>query len=416
VRDRFGCPDHIPKIDLSSSCRIDPAGVACPPVDAESIPQGASDSGSRLTTGWHWDDAYAWHNPGGVGPLGHSGGWVQPGLTDFETAAAKTRFRDLASRAGLLDLVVPIRGRDATVEELLRLHTRSYLDHLKALSDGGGGEAGEATPIGPGSYEIAVRAAGGAIASVEAVVSGAVDNAYALVRPPGHHAETDRARGYCLLGNTALAALHARDRLGVERIAIVDWDVHHGNGTEDAFYSDSSVLTVSIHADELYPAGRGHVEHMGAGGGLGANVNVPLPDGSGHEAYMAAMDSVVLPALRRFGPDLVIVASGVDASAWDPLGRQLLHSASYRQMTQLVMGAASECCDGRLLVIHEGGYSEAYAPFCCAAILEALLGVTVVEDPFLEYFTHRPGQRLQPHQAAAVRDAAALLDRIPVPA
>jgi acetoin utilization deacetylase AcuC-like enzyme len=385
------------------------------PADAESIPLGSPDGPEPLlTTGWHWDDCYAWHQAGGVGPLGHTGGWVQPGVSDFETASTKTRFRELVSYAGLLDRVVSIPGRDATDDEILRLHTRTYLDDLKALSNAGGGEAGEATPIGQGSYEIAVRAAGGAIASVEAVVGGTVDNAYALVRPPGHHAEGGRARGYCLLGNTALAALHARESLGVERVAIVDWDVHHGNGTEDAFYSDPSVLTISLHADELYPPGRGHVEHIGAGAGLGANVNVPLPDGSGHGAYIAAMERVVVPALRRFGPDLLLVASGVDASAWDPLGRQLLHSMSYRRMTELVLEVAAACCDRRVLVIHEGGYSEAYAPFCCVAVLEALIGVRRVEDPFLQYFVDRPGQSLQPHQDAVIDRAAALLERIPV--
>jgi acetoin utilization deacetylase AcuC-like enzyme len=369
-----------------------------------------------VTTGWHWDDSYAWHTTGGAGPLGYDGIWVQPGVGDFETASAKTRFKDLASVAGLLDRVVPLRGRDATDEELTRLHTPDYLRQLRALSDAGGGEAGEGTPIGRGSYEIAVRAAGGALASLEAVVSGAVDNAYALVRPPGHHAESARARGYCLLGNVALAALHARESYGVDRIAIIDWDVHHGNGTEDAFYSDPSVLTVSIHAEDLYPPGRGYIEHTGAGAGQGANVNIPLPDGSGHEAYMAAMERVVLPALRRFGPDLLIVASGVDASAWDPLGRQLLHSESYRRMTELVLEVAGDACDGRLLAVHEGGYSDAYAPFCCVAVLEALIGVKQVEDPFLGYFADRPGQLLQPHQAAAVERAAVLLDHVPVPA
>ena len=301
-------------------------------------------------------------------------------------------------------------------EELLRLHSRDYLLHLKAVSDAGGGEAGEETPIGPGSYEIAVRAAGGALATVEAVVTGAVDNAYALVRPPGHHAEAARARGYCLLGNTALAAHHARAALGVQRVAIVDWDVHHGNGTEDAFYDNPSVLTVSVHAEELYPPGRGHIEHCGAGAGEGANLNVPLPDGSGHGAYMAAMERVVVPALRRFDPDLIVVASGVDASAFDPLGRQQLHSESYRRMSEMLLEVASDCCQGRLLAIHEGGYSEAYVPFCGVAILEALLGERHVEDPFLESLTSRPGQSIRPHQDAAVQRAAELVNRVPVSA
>jgi acetoin utilization deacetylase AcuC-like enzyme len=366
-----------------------------------------------VATGWHWDEAYAWHQTGAGAAFLPAEGWIQPGIDNVESPASKTRFRDLAARSGLLERLQAIPGRDATRDELLRLHTPEHLDHLKAVSDAGGGEAGEATPIGPGSYEIAVRAAGGALATVEAVVRGDVQNAYALVRPPGHHAEADRARGYCLLGNTALAALHARESLGMERVAIVDWDVHHGNGTEDAFYADPSVLTISLHADEIYPPGRGHVEDAGAGAGEGANVNVPLPDGSGHGAYLAAMERVVVPALRRFEPDLLIVASGLDASAFDPLGRQLLHSDSYRRMTELLLDVAAESCDGRFLLIHEGGYSEAYVPFCGVAVLETLVGEQRVEDPFLESLVARPGQALQPHQDAAVQRAAALVDRVP---
>jgi acetoin utilization deacetylase AcuC-like enzyme len=365
-----------------------------------------------VATGWHWDESYAWHQTGD-GALVAAEGWIQPGVASVESAAGKTRFRDLAARSGLLDRVRLIPGRDATENELLRLHTPEHLRRLEALSDAGGGEAGEATPIGPGSYEIAVRAAGGALASAEAVVAGAVANAYALVRPPGHHAEAEQARGYCLFGNTALAALHARQALGIERVAIVDWDVHHGNGTEDAFYADPSVLTISLHGDRLYPAGRGDVEDNGAGEGAGANLNIPLPDGSGHGAYIAAMERVVLPALRRFAPDLLLVASGFDASGYDPLGRQLLHSDSYRQMTELLLEAAGRLCEGRLLLIHEGGYSETYVPFCGVAVLEALVGERLVEDPFLEELRARPGQQLQPHQDEAVRRAEALVARVP---
>jgi acetoin utilization deacetylase AcuC-like enzyme len=366
-----------------------------------------------VATGWHWDEGYAWHQTGAGAAFLPADGWIQPGIDNVESPASKTRFRDLAARSGLLERLRPIPGRDATEEELLRLHTPEHLRHLQTVSAAGGGEAGEATPIGPGSYEIAVRAAGGALASVEAVVAGDVANAYALVRPPGHHAEAAQARGYCLLGNTALAALHARAALGVERVAIVDWDVHHGNGTEDAFYADPSVLTISLHADELYPPGRGHVEHNGDGAGAGANLNVPLPDGSGHAAYLAAMERVVLPALRRFRPELLLVASGLDASAFDPLGRQLLHSDTYRRMTEQLLEVAAECCAGRLLLIHEGGYSEAYVPFCGVAVLETLVGERRVEDPFLESLVARPGQALQTHQDAAVRRAEALVERVP---
>jgi acetoin utilization deacetylase AcuC-like enzyme len=366
-----------------------------------------------MRTGWHWDEAYAWHQTGAGAAFLPARGWIQPGLENAENSSTKTRFRDLLARSGLLDRLVPIRGRDATDAELMRFHTRDHLRHLRVTSDAGGGEAGDHTPIGPGSYQIAVRAAGGALATLEAVVHRDVDNAYALVRPPGHHAEANRARGYCLLANTALAALHARNKLGIARVAIVDWDVHHGNGTEDAFYEDPSVLTISIHADELYPPGRGHVEDNGAGHGKGTNINIPLPDGSGHGAYLAAMERVVRPALARFRPELLIVASGFDACALDPLGRQLLHSDSYREMAASMLDAAQELCEGRLVMIHEGGYSSAYVPFCGVATVETLLGETRVEDPFLESLAARPGQKLQPHQEAAVERAAGLLERIP---
>jgi acetoin utilization deacetylase AcuC-like enzyme len=366
-----------------------------------------------VATGWHWDEGYAWHQTGAGAAFLPAEGWIQPGIDNVESPASKTRFRDLAARGGILAKLRPIQGRDATEEELLRVHTRAHLENLKRVSDAGGGEAGEATPIGPGSYEIAIRAAGGAIATVEAVVNGDVQNAYALVRPPGHHAEAELARGYCLLGNTALAAMHAREALDVERVAIVDWDVHHGNGTEGAFYADPSVLTISIHEDELYPPRRGFVEDAGEGDGKGANVNIPLPSGSGHAAYLGAMERVVVPALRRFDPDLIMVASGLDASAFDPLGRQQLHSDSYRRMTEMLLEVAADCCDGRLVLIHEGGYSEAYVPFCGVAVLETLLGEQLVEDPFLPYLAERPGQKLQPHQDAAIDRAAALIERIP---
>lgn len=366
-----------------------------------------------MAVGWHWDEAYAWHDTGPGAAFLPAGGWIQPGLTNAESALSKTRFRDLVARSGLLAMLTPLPGRLATAHELERLHPSEHLAHLKDLSDAGGGEAGEGTPTGVGSYEIAVRAAGGAISTVEAVVEGRVSQAYALVRPPGHHAEAARARGYCLLANTALAVLHARDGLGVERIAVVDWDVHHGNGTEDAFYDDPSVLTISLHADELYPPARGGLEAQGAGAGQGCNLNVPLPEGSGTGAYLTAMREVVIPALRRFGPELIVVASGLDASAFDPLGRQVLHSDAYREMTELVLEVATDRCDGRLAFIHEGGYSEAYVPFCGVAILEVLLGERRVTDPFLPFLTPRPAQALQPHQQAVIDRAALLVEAVP---
>jgi acetoin utilization deacetylase AcuC-like enzyme len=370
---------------------------------------------STRRTGWLWDDRYAWHHTGsGAGHL-PVGGWIQPGLDFAENARTKTRFRDLMEASGLGARLVRLAPRPATNQELLRFHTPEYIESVRALSAMGGGFAGDPadlTPVGKGSYEIAALAAGGALAAVEAVVAGTVDNVYALVRPPGHHAEPNRSRGFCLFGNTALAAMHARDSLGVERVAIVDWDVHHGNGTEDAFYADSRVLTISLHGDGDYPPERGRIEDRGSGAGEGYNLNIPLPEGSGTGAYVAAFERVVLPGLDAFAPQLIIVASGLDASVLDPLGRQNVHSGGFREMTRLVRRAAEDLCGGRLVCIHEGGYSEAYVPFCGVAVVEELSGHRVLDDPFLEAFLHKPSQTLQPHQDAAISAAEASLNHL----
>ena len=268
------------------------------------------------------------------------------------------------------------------------------------------------TPFGSGSYEIALLAAGGAIVAVDAVLDEEVENVYALVRPPGHHALPDTGIGFCLFGNVAIAVLHARHLRGLDRVAVVDWDVHHGNGTEAAFYDDPSVLTISIHQDSCFPPGSGPVERTGEGRGDGFNVNVPLPPGSGDGAYHAAFERVVLPALHSFRPELVVVASGFDANGMDPLGRMLLHSGSYRWMTRQLLDAAHETADGRLVLCHEGGYSTAVVPFCGLAVLEELSGITTdVSDPFLQILEPTVGHELTSQQDAQITQAERVLER-----
>jgi acetoin utilization deacetylase AcuC-like enzyme/mannose-6-phosphate isomerase-like protein (cupin superfamily) len=361
-----------------------------------------------MSTGFAWHELYMWHDPGsGAGPR-PAGGAIEPG-EHGESAPTKRRLRNLLEVSGLLDDLVPLRPRPATREELTRFHTEAYVDRIKALSDQGGGDAGENTPFGGGSYEIAVLAAGGALRAVDAVLAGEVDNAYALVRPPGHHAEADRGRGFCIFGNTALAAFHAREAHGLERVAIVDWDVHHGNGTESAFYDDPSVLTISLHQDDWWPRGRGGLADVGEGPGAGLNINVPLPAGSGAGAYCAAFETVVAPALAAFRPQVILVACGFDASVLDPLGRMMLTSEAFRELTRMAKAAAAELCDGRLVLVHEGGYSAAYVPFCGLAVLEELAGVrTGVEDPYLARYRGVPGEDLQPAQRDAVAVASAI--------
>ena len=356
-------------------------------------------------TGLAWHELLMWHD------TGHAAQWVSPGLTvepdeHVESPAAKRRIRNLLEVSGVLAQLTPIEARTATVEELERFHTPAYVERIRTASEAGGGDAGESAPFGRGGFEIASLAAGACLAAVDAVLDGAVDNAYALVRPPGHHAEPERGAGSCIFGNVALAALHARETGGVGRVAIVDWDVHHGNGTQLAFWTDPTVLAVSVHQDSFYPPDSGHASETGEGAGAGTTVNVPLPPGSGAAAYEAAFERVVVPALRDFEPELVLVASGLDACAIDPQGRMLLHSEAYRHLTRTIARAAAALCDGRLVLCHEGGYSPAYAPFCALAIVEELAGVdSGVADPFLPVFEGMAGQELAPHQEAAIEAA-----------
>jgi acetoin utilization deacetylase AcuC-like enzyme len=363
-------------------------------------------------TGFVWHERYAWHDTGtGAGPL-RAGGWIEPGEPMAESAAAKRRIRNLVDASGLLQRLVELAPRPATDEELGRFHTPGHLARVRELSDGEGGPCGPGAFVGRGSYEIAALAAGGTITALEAVLDGRVANAYALVRPCGHHALADQGMGFCLFNNVVVAALHARATAGVGRIAILDWDVHHGNGAQAAFYGDPSVLTISLHQAGSFPIGAGEVSELGEGAGEGTNLNVPLPPGSGIGAYRAAMERVVAPAIRAFAPELILVACGFDAAGQDPLGRMLLPAREFGELTGTAMALAEECCDGRLVLSHEGGYNPGLTPFCGLFTLERLSGErTEVEDPFL--FGAMPGQELQPHQAAAVDAAAAQVARVP---
>jgi acetoin utilization deacetylase AcuC-like enzyme len=316
--------------------------------------------------------------------------------------------------SGLREQLSRIKPRAAEHRELRYFHTERYIEMVRKLSAGNGGVIGDSASIGTGSYEIALLAAGGCIEAADAVLAGRIKNAYALVRPPGHHAEADQGRGYCVFGNVVLAVRHAQRVHGVQRAAVVDWDVHHGNGTEGAFIADPSVLTISIHQDRCYPVDTGQLGVVGSGAAAGTNLNIPLPPGSGHGAYLAAFDRVVLPALQRFRPQFIVVASGLDASAMDPLGRMLCTSETYRAMAARIGAAADSLCSGRLLATHEGGYSNAYVPFCGLAVIEEFAGVrTPVVDPYLEELALMGGQDLQPHQSAVIDAAAGLVRNIP---
>ena len=364
-------------------------------------------------TGLVAHERYFWHDPGSGAGFSGSNPFAQPDQHP-ETPESKRRLLALLEVSGLGEQLTRVKPRPAEYSELRYFHTERYIEMVRKLSAAGGGTIGDSASIGAGSYEIALLAAGGCIEAADAVLSGRIKNAYALVRPPGHHAEADQGRGYCVFGNVVLLVRHAQRVHRVQRIAVVDWDVHHGNGTEGAFIADPSVLTVSIHQDRCYPVDAGQLGVTGTGTAAGTNLNIPLPAGSGHGAYLAAFDRVVLPALQRFRPQLIVVASGLDASAMDPLGRMLCTSETYRAMAARMVGAADSLCAGRLVAAHEGGYSNAYVPFCGLAVIEEFAGIrTPVVDPYLDELMHMGGQDLQPHQAAAIDAAAALVRNIP---
>ncbi len=361
-----------------------------------------------MATGWVWHERYMWHDSRSFADWAPAEALFEP-EPSVESPQTKRRLMNLVHASGMAPQLTWLEPRPASVEQIQALHTPEYVARVRELSARDGGSAGEVTPFGPGSYEIALLAAGGCITAVDAVLDGRVRNAYALVRPPGHHAEIPNGRGYCLFGNTSIAALHARRSRGIERVAIVDWDVHHGNGTEDAFYRDRSVLTISLHQDGLYPEDRGAVEDNGAGDGEGFNLNVPLPAGCGRAAYEHAFAEVVLPALDAFTPQLIMVASGLDASWGDPDGRMTLTPGCFARLTRMLMEAADHLCDGRLALIHEGGYSTVAVPYCGLAILEELTGhrTGVLLDAMVS--GNPQTKPLHQHEREAVAAAAAYL-------
>ena len=329
-------------------------------------------------TGLVYDERCLAHvNPPGGVAAGTLPAWAT--VAAFERPERLSLTRGVLEGSGALAWLIELEPRFASAAELALAHSEAHVQRvLAAARRPEPVELGGDAWTGPGTHDAMLLAAGGLLAAVAAVLDGTVDNAFALLRPPGHHAEREAAMGFCLFNNTAVAARWAQREHDVGRVAIVDWDVHHGNGTEEIFAADSSVLTISLHQDGLYPA---HSGAIGTGGE--ANVNVPLPAGTGDDGYAHAFDRVVAPALRAFAPELLLIGAGQDASATDPLGRMSITVPGYRALTDRTVALAGELCEGRLVAMLEGGYSLLHLPLANLAILEGLAGVAAS-------FTHDP--------------------------
>jgi acetoin utilization deacetylase AcuC-like enzyme len=266
-----------------------------------------------------------------------------------------------------------VAPREATREQLARVHGGEYLRRI-AETAGSAIALDPDTYTSPETYEIALLAAGAAVDGVERVMGGGHKRALAMIRPPGHHAEHDRAMGFCFYNNVAVAAAHAKT-LGARRIAIVDYDVHHGNGTQHTFEHDRDVLYVSTHQYPYYP-GTGAVDEIGVGPGAGYTINLPLDAGAVNEDYRFVFGAVVLPVLKQFKPDLLLLSAGFDAHERDPLGGMRLTTEAFAAMTAELRVVAEECCEGRLVAITEGGYDFRALADSLLAIVAVLAGET----------------------------------------
>jgi acetoin utilization deacetylase AcuC-like enzyme len=301
-------------------------------------------------------------------------GWLD--VPHAENAERLTRTLQVLERSGVLAALVRVPAREATVEELELVHPASHIELIRAASARGGLEwVGPEARVSAGTWTAAALAVGGLLEAIDRVVAGELDNAFVCCRPPGHHASAEKPMGFCLFNSVAVAVRYLQSRHGLERVAIVDWDVHHGNGTQAIFYDDPSVLFVSLHQDDLYPKGLGTLAERGAGAGEGATVNVPLPAGTGDDGYRDAFERVVRPVVERFRPDFILISAGQDAAATDPHGRMSVTTEGFRSLALETRRLAEELCGGRVVAALEGGYSLDHLPLCNLAVIEALAGL-----------------------------------------
>ncbi len=272
---------------------------------------------------------------------------------------AKERLTAIVShlkQVGLWEQLLHLPPRPASPDELAQTHSREYIQQVELACGQRVRYLDADTMLSPQSYQTACLAAGGVLAAIDALMAGRIDNAFCAVRPPGHHAEFSKAMGFCLFNNVAIAARYAQQKHGLKRVLIVDWDAHHGNGTQNAFLEDSSVFYCSMHQYPHYP-GSGAAEEVGTGAGKGFTLNLPMAAGAGDTEYIQAVTEKLFPAAARFAPELVLISAGFDAHQVDPLAELAVTTDGFRRLTELVKQIAAEYCQGRLISVLEGGYN-----------------------------------------------------------
>jgi len=297
-----------------------------------------------------------------------------------ENGSRLTAIMDCLEESGLRQQLTAIAPRPASVDEIARVHTRFHITHIQDVASNGGAWLDSDTFVVPDSYEVALYAAGGAVALAEAVMDGRVTSGFALVRPPGHHATPRKAMGFCLFNNIAIATAHILAKYKLERALIIDFDVHHGNGTQAMFEERADVLYISTHQYPFYP-GTGGLEETGRGAGAGFTLDIPLPAGCGDAEYAQVFDQIIVPAARRYRPQIILVSAGYDPHWADEIGWMQVSVSGFREMARTIKSLADELCAGRLAFILEGGYNRAALAASVKATLEMLLDKPGTEDP-----------------------------------
>ncbi len=309
-------------------------------------------------TGFLYSDLFLDHDPGD----GHA-----------ESPARLTAIRDRVNGDPGVGPLLPVPNREATPETVGLVHTPDYIELVRSECEAGVRRLSTGdTNISPASYQVALAGVGGVVSAVDQVMNGKAKNAFCALRPPGHHASAERGMGFCIFNNVAIAARYAQKTYGIERVLIADWDVHHGNGTQDTFYEDGSVFFMSTHQSPLYP-NTGSVEETGEGSGLGFTMNRPFAPGAGNEEIVGAFRNDLLPAAREFQPELTLISAGFDSRTEDPLGGFEVTDDGFRELTRIMVEIAEVAGGGKLLSVLEGGYNPPGLATAVAAHVDELM-------------------------------------------